>query len=314
MPPEFIADPGTAGYAAGMPDFSVRPDDAGLTVDEFLRRKIPSAPPGYLRRLFRKNKVSGADGVLNAEDRVIVGDTLHLPESARLLELLRATHDSGQSVEILYESREILIVDKPSGLAVHTGKGHEKRNLTDQLKALFAMRKEPFRINPVQRLDLETSGPLLFGKGVKSCSELGKLFIAGNVEKNYLALVAGRLRGRGTLCSEVRAKNKIKTATSDYLVIAASAEATLLEIRLQTGRQHQIRQQFAAAGHPLFGDRRYRGPCPKSLSRLFLHCRRLAFIDPFSGTKIDIGSPLPGDLVNFLPEAGISYAAENRSG
>jgi 23S rRNA-/tRNA-specific pseudouridylate synthase len=125
------------------------------------------------------------------------------------------------------------------------------------------------------------------------------------VEKDYLALVAGEMSGATSLHGLVPAKGKLKSAHTDVRTIAGNSTATLLDIRLHSGRQHQIRRQLAESGHPLFGDRRYGGPYPSELPRLFLHCHRLAFIDPCSGTPIDCEVPLPADLAGFLEHCGI---------
>ena len=283
-----------------MPEFIVSAEEADLTAKQFLHQHIPAAPLGYLRQLFKKGKVRIADKVIAADDCLTVGVKISLPNSSRIQELLFAPQDSRPELDILYESREILIVNKPAGLAIHKGKGHERDNLTDRVAAFLASRGDKFQIAPVQRLDLETSGPVLFGKGKKSCSELGKLFMQGEVTKVYLALVAGKLLGRGELLSDIPAKGKLKTARTAYQTLVSNDTVSLLEIQLHTGRQHQIRRQLADAGHPLYGDRRYKGPCPRKLPRLFLHCRHLAFIDPFSQQRVEVNCPLPKELSRFF--------------
>ncbi len=290
-----------------MPDFIVSAEEADLTAKQFLHQHIPAAPLGYLRQLFKKGKVRITDKIIAADDSLIVGTKISLPDSSRIQELLFAPQDLLPKLDILYESREILIVNKPAGLAIHKGKGHERDNLTERVTIFLAERGDKFQVAPVQRLDLETSGPVLFGKGKRSCAELGKLFMQGEVSKTYLALVDGKLQGRGDLLSDVPAKGKLKTARTSYLTLVSSDTVSLLEIQLHTGRQHQIRRQLADAGHPLYGDRRYKGPCPRKLSRLFLHCRKLAFIDPFSHQRIEVDCPLPKDLSRFLPQLGIDH-------
>ncbi|PLX97540.1 MAG: hypothetical protein C0622_12755 [Desulfuromonas sp.] len=284
-----------------MPNYTVETEEAGLPLEQFLARRIPAAPEGYLRQLIRKGKVLCAAKPREAGHLVSAGEKIHLPDSARLRELIEGPTDSTRPVEILFESREILIVNKPAGLAVHSSKGHEQDNLTDRLR----VRYDKFSIAPVQRLDLETSGPIIFGKGKKSCAALGKLFLQGEVKKYYLALVSGKVQGRGLLSTEIPAKGKLKTAETGYAVLGGNEHATLLELELHTGRQHQIRRQLADIDHPLFGDRRYRGPCPPQLPRLFLHCRRLIFDDPFSRQRIDVSAPLPNELVTFLQPLGL---------
>lgn len=283
-----------------MPKLTVSKNQSDICVEEFLQSRLPEAPVGYIRQLVKKGRVKRGGHSVQPGEILGPGDCIQLPESQRILELLANSNKVINNPEILFESREILIINKPSGIAVHSSKGHENRNLTDQMADYFAARKENFQVSPIQRLDLETSGPILFGKGKKSCSELGKLFMSSAVTKTYLALVAGEVKQKGELTSELPAKGKIKQAVSRYQVIAANKTASLLEVRLETGRQHQIRRQFAEIGHPLFGDQRYRGPCPAQLSRLFLHCNRLSFTEPFQGHKIDITCPLPKELLNYL--------------
>lgn len=267
-----------------------------------LQRRIPLAPVSYLRQLLRQGKITRREEVLNAEARLPIGALVQLPESKRLRELLAMT-----TLQILFESRDLIIVAKPPGLAVHASEGHEIDNLTARCQELLKQRGERFSIAPVHRLDLETSGPLLFGKGKAACGALGKLFMDDQVEKSYLALVQGEMTGEKSLEGLVPAKGKLKSARTDVRTLASNGSATLLEIRLHSGRQHQIRRQLAEIGHPLFGDKRYGGPYPSDLPRLFLHCHRLAFLDPCSGTPIDCQVPLPADLAGFLERCGIAF-------
>jgi RluA family pseudouridine synthase len=272
-----------------------------------LQRRIPLAPASYLRQLLRRGKIRRGEYTLSAEERLPVGARILLPESKRLRELWAMT-----TLQILFETRDLLIVAKPPGLAVHASEGHEADNLTARCQELLKQRGERFSIAPVHRLDLETSGPLLFGKGKAACSALGKLFMDDQVEKYYLALVAGEMSGEKSLKGLIPAKGKLKSAHTDVRTLASNGTATLLEIRLHSGRQHQIRRQLAESGHPLFGDKRYGGPYPSDLPRLFLHCHRLAFTDPCSGQPIDCEVPLPVDLATFLERYGIALPAQHQ--
>lgn len=290
-----------------MPTFTVQDNETRLTVLEFLQRHISAASKSYLRQLLKKGKVSGPGGVLTEQDTLQAGDSISLPDSGRLQELMAsyAVERPQHEVFILYESREILIVNKPAGLAVHSSEGHQQRNLTAQVEALVADRGDSYQVAPIHRLDLETSGPVLFGKGKKACGALGKLFMLHEVEKGYQALVQGKTAGSGLLQSTLKAKGKDKDAATAFRALQRNDQASLLQVTLFTGRQHQIRRQLADAGHPLFGDRRYGGPCPKVLPRLFLHCSHLAFVDPFSGAPLEINCPLPPELDAFLPQCGL---------
>ncbi|MBN2793310.1 MAG: RluA family pseudouridine synthase [Desulfuromonadales bacterium] len=288
-----------------MPLLTVKKNEEGLLLEHFLQLRVPAAPPTYLRQLIKAGKVKRAGTSLAITTAVHSDDAIQLPDSARLKIFLNPKVADSVLPEILYESREILIINKPSGLAIHSGQGHESDNLTDRVKEHYARQKTDFQIAPIQRLDLATSGPVLFGKGRKSCAELGQLFMAGAVKKNYLALVKGKTAEQGTLATAIPAKGKMKQAVSGYRRLAGNCSASLLEIRLYTGRRHQIRRQLADLGHPLFGDQRYHGPQPRRLERLFLHCRRLAFVDPFNAEAIEICCPLPDDLVKLLEEFDI---------
>jgi len=288
-----------------MPEFIVDQNDQPLSLEQFLQQRIPAAPAAYLKQLVKKGKVTGHRGPLAASATLQAGERIRLPDSARLLELLEAELAAPGPLEILYESREFLVVNKPAGVAIHAGEGHRQDNLAARASACLAARGLGFKVAPIHRLDLETSGPVLFGKGKKACGELGKLFMRHAVEKSYLALVCGRTAGSGRLESVLSAKGKEKAVRTDFRALARSDRASLLELQLHTGRQHQIRRQLAELGHPIFGDRRYRGPCPSDLSRLFLHCRRLRFDDPFTAVPIEIDSPLPQELAGFLLHIGI---------
>jgi RluA family pseudouridine synthase len=290
-----------------MPEFTVQDNETPLTPLAFLQRHISAAAKSYLRQLLKKGKVVGPRGVVGEEDVLQAGDCLVLPDSGRLRELLSvAPSQSDDALFILYESREILIVNKPAGLATHRGEGHQEHHLTGQVEQLIRSRGDVYQVAPIHRLDLETSGPVLFGKGKKACSELGKLFMLHEVEKSYLALVAGKTSGSGVLHSTVPSKGKHKEAQTAFKSVQRSETASLLRLTLYTGRQHQIRRQLADLGHPLFGDQRYGGAQHAALPRLFLHCCQLAFVDPFSGSPIEVNSALPADLNDFLMEVGLN--------
>ena len=292
-----------------MMTLTVEPTEAGLAILDFLQRRIPAAPPAYLRQLLKKGKVLGPDGPLSITAKLPAGAQVQLPTSERLQELLEAPATTTSEVQILFESREILIVDKPAGLAIHSSVGHEGDNLAARVAELLARRGDKFKVAPIHRHDLETSGPVLFGKGKLACGELGKLFIRQEVDKYYLALASGKTAGSGELASEIPAKGTYKEALTTYVALARSEQASLLELCLHSGRQHQIRRQLADIGHPIFGDRRYGGPCPAGLPRIFLHCKRLSFTDPFSGSRLAVDAPLPADLQGFLPKGELKFSS-----
>jgi len=282
-----------------MPEMIVTTTESGLSFEQFLQLRLSAAPVAYLRKLIKDGKIRRSNDM---DAALTVGERIILPDSSRLADLLDQSEKL--SVDILYESDQLLIINKPYGLATHAGQEHENDNLTVRVAGLLSRRGEHFMVAPIQRLDRETSGVVLFGKGKKSCSVLGKMMMTRPVVKTYLALVKGKIAAGSTLTDEIPAKGKIKTAVTSYQVLVANDSASLLQVKLETGRQHQIRRQFQRHGHPLFGDRRYGGPCPDNLSRLFLHCQQIAFVDPFTDIPLIVESSLPQDLKAFLHISG----------
>jgi len=287
-------------------EFTINKASAGMSARDFLQREISVAPAAYLSQLFKKGKVSRAEQNLMGDEILVEGDVLFLPDSSRLQELIGLSQQQPAPPVILFENSMLLIADKPAGLAVHSSVGHETTNLTALLQQQIDKGEKKFRISPVQRLDLETSGACLFGKGRKALGELGKLLMERELKKTYLALVAGEYKGPAELVSDVHAKGKIKEAGCLVKTVATNGKASLLQIDLISGRQHQIRQQLSQQGCPLFGDRRYHGPCPVELPRVFLHSYKLFFHSPFGGEPISVTAPLPDELNTFLQQNKIS--------
>jgi 23S rRNA pseudouridine955/2504/2580 synthase len=287
-----------------MSEILVTRAENGLTTLEVLSRHVPAAPASYLRQLLRQGKVRRLEVPLHAATIVRTGDRLLLPAGRRLTELLQASES--QRVEVLLETDQWLVVDKPTGIAVHRGVGHELDNLTDRVQQWLTAQGAPFRVSPVHRLDAGTSGPVLFAKGRRAAGVLGRTFMQAGVEKTYLALTGGELPDQGILTSPVPAKGRLKDAATLFQVLARSPWLILLKLELLSGRTHQIRRQLADAGHPLAGDRRYGGPRLLGLDRPFLHCSRLAWHDPFGAGRVAVESPLSEDLQTVLARHGLA--------
>lgn len=281
-----------------MPEWIVTAQENGLPPLHILQQRVPAAPIGFLRQLLRKGEILRRHPALSPDAPLSTGDRLVLPDSQRLGRLLEQPTE--KPVDILYENDQLLVVFKPAGLAVHRGVGHEEDNLVWRIEHLLKRRKVPYQARPIHRLDVETSGPVLFGKGKKAASALGKLFMAGKAQKHYLALAAGQLAAEGALTSPVPAKGKLKESVTSFCRLAGDTHYSLLDLELHSGRTHQIRRQLADAGHPLAGDRRYGGPSLPGLSRLFLHCHRLILPSPAGDSVITIDSPLPEELEHAL--------------
>ena len=271
--------------------------DAGQAILNILQQHIPAAPQSYLRQLLRRGKVC-SDGIALDEESCLHGhETLQLPDSGRLRELCDSPLPK---VTILLETEGFLAVFKPAGLAIHSSVNHTEDNLTDRVRAIIHHRKALYQVAPAHRLDIGTSGPVLFGKGRKSTAELGRLLQAGQIKKTYLALVHGMPPESGTLTTEVQVQDKIKEAATRFRVRGRCGHSALLEIELLSGRKHQIRQQCSDAGWPVYGDSRYSGPALAGLDRLFLHCWQLSWPTEGASSKFCVSSPLPGDLRTIL--------------
>jgi 23S rRNA pseudouridine955/2504/2580 synthase len=207
-----------------------------------------------------------------------------------------------------------LVVDKPSGVAVHGGSGVS----FGVIELLRAARPEAKLLELAHRLDRDTSGLLIVAKKRSALVELHRMLRDGEVEKVYEAMVKGRWKGgkrelKDSLHKYVTAKGERRVSVHDDGQSAITRVKPLqfgenvsrLELRLMTGRTHQIRVHLAHAGHPVLGDDKYgdfelnRALARQGVKRLFLHARRLAFNHPVEGQRIVLESPLPDDMLRF---------------
>jgi 23S rRNA pseudouridine1911/1915/1917 synthase len=216
--------------------------------------------------------------------------------------------------KIVYEDAHLLVVDKPAGLVVHPARGHREGTLS-QLLAGVAAGGEPERAGIVHRLDRETSGLLVVARSEEAHRLLQRALAARRIEREYLALVEGRPPARsGTIEAPIGRDPRVRTrkavggdfpreARTRFELERALPEYSLLRVRLDTGRTHQIRVHLQAIGHPVAGDPEYGTPGLLGLQRQFLHAARLAFEHPFTGEPLELRSPLPGDLAAALRRA-----------
>jgi 23S rRNA pseudouridine1911/1915/1917 synthase len=215
------------------------------------------------------------------------------------------------SFEILFQDEHLLVVDKPAGLVVHPARGHREGTLS-QLLAGTAAGGEPERAGIVHRLDRDTSGLL-----VVACSEEAHRLLQAAlrerlVQREYLALVEGRPPARsGTIEAPIGRHPRIRTrmavggtasreARTHFTLERSLRRASLLRLRLDTGRTHQIRVHLQAIEHPVCGDPEYGTPGAFGLTRQFLHATRLTFPHPITAAPVDVSSPLPPDLRQAL--------------
>jgi 23S rRNA pseudouridine1911/1915/1917 synthase len=215
---------------------------------------------------------------------------------------------------IAYADEHLLVVDKGPGLVVHPGRGHATDTLA-QLLSGTAAGGDPARAGIVHRLDRDTSGLLVVARSEESLRRLQAALARRLLQREYLALVQGTPRARsGTIDAPVgrdaRARTRMtvggahaREARTHFTLERELAGASLLRLRLETGRTHQIRVHLRAIGHPVCGDPEYGTAGQFGLERQFLHAARLAFDHPFTGARVDVSSPLPDDLRRALERA-----------
>jgi len=216
-------------------------------------------------------------------------------------------------LRIVYEDEDLLVVDKPAGLTVHPAPGHARHTLVNALLAHCGDLSGVggvLRPGIVHRLDKDTSGLLLVAKNDRAHAGLSRQLKERTVEKGYLALVRGRIEQpegviEGAIGRDPRNRKRMaiveggRPARTAYRVREYLDGMTLVEVAPSTGRTHQIRVHFAAAGHPIVGDALYGKPS-SLVGRQFLHAYRLAFRHPADGRAVAFESPLPADLEEAL--------------
>jgi 23S rRNA pseudouridine1911/1915/1917 synthase len=290
-------------------------DAAGERLDRFLAPHVGSR--ARAQRLIDGGFVR-VDGIQRAKrhvlaggERVEVDDDIVMPGAGEA-GAQAAPHT------VLYEDEHLIVVDKPSGVVVHPARGHQTGTLVQALTGRAAGGEDPWRAGVVHRLDRETSGLLVVAKSEAVHRSLKALLAARDITREYLALVEGRPPSRtGTIEAPIgrdprdptrmaAGGNAPREARTHFEIERALPRTTLLRVRLDTGRTHQIRVHLQAIGLPVVGDPVYGSPggTALGLERQFLHAARLAFPHPVTGEAIDIESPLPADLAAALELAG----------
>jgi 23S rRNA pseudouridine955/2504/2580 synthase len=292
-------------------------NSGNLRLDKLLMREFPAAKMSEIYRWIRsgKIKVNGKKKKINY--KVNVDDVIKVfvaePEKFEKPLASRITF------EVLYEDNDLLIVNKPAFLASQSGIGVMKNNLVEQVKHYLKGKYKKIALG--NRLDRETSGIVVLGKHPEVNHKLYALYKEGLVEKHYLTLVVGRIKEKKGILKDYL-KKKIKNFQhcseicdeKDYGAKYAElrfdlsryiGNYSLFDVKLITGRMHQIRAQFASRGAPvlgddLYGDKKENKKWAKELKRQFLHASKIKFKHPITGKRLLINAPLPKDLENLL--------------
>ncbi len=293
--------------------------EAGQRLDNYLMRQFKGVPRSRIYSMLRKGEVRINKGRARPAYRVQAGDLVRLPP-------VHARAETGElaipeaikrqlEAAIIHEDAQLLVIDKPAGVAVHAGSGLR----FGVIEVMRVLRPEADFLELVHRLDRETSGCLLLAKSRSVLTELHGMLREGRIDKRYLTLLAGRwTRGSETITTRLersgpqgrvrktRQHEEGKTAISEFSPVQYFSAATLMEVRIRTGRTHQIRVQAADLGHPVLGDDKYgdfalnRQFRKLGLKRLFLHAAEIGFRLESSGRRYHFTAELPEALKRFL--------------
>jgi 23S rRNA pseudouridine1911/1915/1917 synthase len=313
--------------------FEVPAEQAGQRLDRFLAVHLSEMSRTRIQSLMEEGRVRIDGTPMKPSHRVETGAVVQveLPPP-----VAAAVESEAIPLEILYEDQDVAVVNKPPGMIVHPGAGRETGTLVAALlhryggAAGLSTIGGPWRPGVVHRLDKGTSGALVIARSDAAHLKLVADFRDRRVEKTYLALLRGKLKGElGRIelpvARDLRRRSRMtarrregREARTDWRVHLRLPGFTLVEAHLHTGRTHQIRVHFCALGHPVVGDTLYGAPRQERagsdllppLGRNFLHAARIAFAHPRTGMRIEIRAPLPEDLRSYLEALGCAAHAD----
>ena len=306
---------------------SIDAEAAGQRIDNFLRRELPGVPKGRLYRLLRRGEVRVNSGRVRAEYKLQEGDLVRIPPARINKEGAPPSAKMSAAIldRVIFEDKRLLVIDKPTGVAVHGGSGISH----GVIELLRHARPDIHDLSLVHRLDRETSGCLVLAKRRSALRALHEKFRDGVVEKNYLALVLGDWQlGEQLIDAPLLVRHRQggeryvivdeegKQAQTRINLSRRYGKYSLLQCSPLTGRTHQIRVHAQAAGFPLLGDERYGDEDAnyqakkEGLPRLFLHAQSIAFPDD-RGNDLHFTAPLAEDLERFL-QKGLGRGSRKR--
>ena len=291
------------------------PEDAGKRLDQFIHERLPEHSRSRIQEWIRAGRVR-VDGAERRASYAVRGAEAVDVEPAAPPPLHATPEDI--PLDVLYEDADVVAVNKPAGMVVHAGAGNYSGTLVNALLHRFGGLSGvggALRPGIVHRLDRYTSGVLLVAKNDDAHRRLAAQFAGRQVEKTYLALIQGEIRADTGRIERPISRDPVRrtrmtarlatgrAAWSEYRVLRRFRGFTFLEVRIGTGRTHQIRVHLASAGYPVAGDTLY-GAAAKSAGagpgRFFLHSHRIRFRRPSDGEEIAVTAPLPADLDGWL--------------
>jgi 23S rRNA pseudouridine1911/1915/1917 synthase len=308
--------------------FTCETADAGRRLDVVVHARLSEFSRSRIQDWIKAGRVLVNGAPERASHPVRAGD--HVDVQPDVPPPLRTTAED-IPLKVLYEDDDVVAIDKPAGMVVHAGAGVHSGTLVNALLHRFASLSGvggELRPGIVHRLDRFTSGVILVAKNDGAHRQLARQFASHQVEKVYLALVHGNVEreqqrierpiGRDPL-RRVRMTARLshgRAAISEYRVLQRFTGFTLLEVRIATGRTHQIRAHLSSIGHPVAGDTLYGAPSRAggrpSLGRYFLHAHRIRFHHPSTGAEISVVSTLPEELARWM--AGLDEVPPSKAG
>ena len=286
-------------------------DDSGKRLDLYLHQRLPEYSRARLQEWIKSGRVQ-VNNALQKPSYLLRGSEAIAIDPAAPPPLHAQPEDV--PVEILYEDADVIAVNKPAGMVVHSGAGRHSGTLVNALLHRFqALSNIGGALRPgiVHRLDRLTSGVILVARTDAAHRHLAEQFSDRQVEKIYLALVNGRVKAERNRITTPIIRDPVRrirmtarlargrSAITEYTVLKRFDKFTLLEVRIGTGRTHQIRVHLASLGHPVAGDKLYGAP-ESTLGRYFLHAQRITFTSPTSGQQMTVEAPVPPELQRYL--------------
>ncbi|HBY61021.1 MAG TPA: RluA family pseudouridine synthase [Solibacterales bacterium] len=290
---------------------TAEPADTGKRLDHFLQQRLPAFSRSRLQEWVKAGRVLVNGAAAKASFTLRGGERIEVEPAAP--PPLRAEPED-LPLDVLYEDADVIAVNKPAGMVVHAGAGRHEGTLVNALLHRYGGLSEsggPLRPGIVHRLDRETSGVLLVARNDVAHRHLAAQFASRQVKKIYWALVEGSMRGEaGRIERPVvrhpehrhRMTSRLETgraALTEWRVLRRWENFTFLEVRIGTGRTHQIRVHLSDNRHPVAGDRVYGAKSPPRGGRFFLHAARITFDLP-GGGPLTVEAPLPGELEEWL--------------
>lgn len=274
--------------------FTITSMDHCRQLDGFLHRILPFASPSYLRKIVSSGHVSVNNQKVDGTTLLCLDDVVSMKESARTKALLVANQSE---LEILYEDTWIVIFNKAPGLAMHRAAEVDENNLVDLGSKMLNRRDGGNnKLRPVNRLDRGTSGAVILAKSATAAGMFGRQLKEEGLDKLYLAIVEGEMDGDGTIAIPLDGKD----AETRYQTIFKGHGRTLVAAYPITGRMHQLRLHFQAAGHPICGDGRYGGCTFPGHRGHTLHSFRSSITHPATGERTTVFAPLPDEFLTVL--------------